>query len=138
MHRIALLAAVVVASAARAQEAPAPAAPAPAPAPLPEPAPAATARPATPAAYFAPKLGAFIPTSRLKTAFFAGLEAGWVPPVLDGALSVQLDLSWTRPKASGTLADPQLRATDTTWQLGEAQFGVQLSAVYRFRGVADR
>jgi hypothetical protein len=128
MHRIAIAVAVAAASAARAQEAPTPG-----PAPVAAPGPARA-----PLAYVAPKLGAFIPTSRLKTALFTGLEAGYVPPILDGALSVQLDLSWARPKGSGTLSDPQLRATDTTWQLGEAQFGVQLSAVYRFRGLLDR
>jgi hypothetical protein len=149
MHRIAIALAVLLSFAARAQETPAPApalpapaalapaAPTPAPAPLPE-AHDVAARPAVPTLYLAPKLGALIPTSRLKTAFFAGLEAGYVPHVLDGALSVQLDLSWTRPKGSGTLSDPQLRVADSTWQLGEAQFGVQLSAVYRFRGALER
>jgi hypothetical protein len=150
MHRIAIALAVLLSSAASAQEAAAPApapalpapaalapaAPSPAPAPLPEARDAA--RPAAPTLYLAPKLGAFIPTSRLKTALFTGVEAGYVPPVLDGALSVQLDLSWTRPKGTGTLSDPQLRVADSTWQLGEAQFGVQLSAVYRFRGALDR
>ena len=81
----------------------------------------------------APKLGVFLPTSSLGAAFFVGAEVGWVTPALDDRLAVVLDLSWSRPKAKGSLTGARGLATgvDGAWDLGVSEFAVQLSAVFR-------
>ncbi len=79
----------------------------------------------------APKLGLFEPTSRLSGAFFLGLEAGYVTPALDDHLAVVLEVDWVRPRASGSVADPRVVAGDGAYNLGNAEVGVLLSAVYR-------
>jgi hypothetical protein len=79
----------------------------------------------------APKLGLFEPTSRLSGAFFLGIEAGYVTPALDDRLAVVLELDWVRPRASGAVADPRVVAGDGAYNLGNAEVGVLLSAVYR-------
>lgn len=79
----------------------------------------------------APKLGLFEPTSRLSGAFFLGLEAGYVTPALDDRLAVVLEVDWVRPRASGSVADPRVVAGDGAYNLGNAEVGVLLSAVYR-------
>ena len=83
----------------------------------------------------APKLGLFEPTSKLSGAFFAGLEVGYVTPALDDHLAVVLELDWVRPKASGAIADPRLGSADASYALGNSEFGVLLSAVYRLEDV---
>jgi hypothetical protein len=87
---------------------------------------------AAPRFLVAPKLGLWVPTSRLGNAAFAGLQADWVTPWAGGALSLGLEVSWTRPKFAGTLSDPQLRAADTTVNLGASQLGFTLLATWRF------
>lgn len=79
----------------------------------------------------APKLGLFEPTSRLSGAFFLGLEAGYVTPALDNHLAVVLEVDWVRPRASGSVADARVVAGDGAYNLGNAEVGVLLSAVYR-------
>ena len=79
----------------------------------------------------APKLGLFEPTSRLSGAFFLGIEAGYVTPALDDRLAVVLEVDWVRPRASGSVADPRVVAGDGAYNLGNAEVGVLLSAVYR-------
>jgi len=79
----------------------------------------------------APKLGLFEPTSRLTGAFFLGIEAGFVTPALDDRLAVVLEVDWVRPRASGSVADPRVVAGDGAYNLGNAEVGVLLSAVYR-------
>jgi hypothetical protein len=83
----------------------------------------------------APKLGLFEPTSRLTGAFFLGIEAGYVTPALDDHLAVVLEVDWVRPRASGAVADPRVVAGDGAYNLGNAEVGVLLSAVYRFEDV---
>lgn len=91
----------------------------------------------TPRFMVAPKIGLFEPTSRLSGAFFAGLEAGYVTPALDNHLAVVLELDWVRPKASGTVTSGNLvTGADGAYSLGNAEFGVLLSAVYRIENVA--
>src|SRR5260221_6719430 len=79
----------------------------------------------------APKLGLFEPTSRLSGAFFAGIEAGYLTPALADRLAVVLELDWVRPRASGSVADPRVVSGDGAYNLGNAEVGVLLSAVYR-------
>ena len=79
----------------------------------------------------APKFGLFEPTSRLSGALFLGLEAGYVLPALDDRLAVVLEVDWVRPRASGSVADPRLVAGDGAYNLGNAEVGVLLSAIYR-------
>jgi len=83
----------------------------------------------------APKLGLFEPTSRLTGAFFLGIEAGYVTPALDDHLAVVLEVDWVRPRASGAVADPRVVAGDGAFNLGNAEVGILLSAVYRFEDV---
>ncbi len=101
--------------------------------------PAATfAAPAAPAkARFvvAPKLGLFEPTSRLSGALFLGLEAGYVTPAIDNRLAIVLEVDWVRPRASGNVTDPRVVAGDGAYNLGNAEVGVLLSAVYRLEDV---
>ncbi len=85
----------------------------------------------------APKIGLFEPTSRLSGAFFAGLEAGYLTPALDTHLAIVLELDWVRPKASGTVTSDHLVAgAGGDYSLGNAEFGVLLSAVYRIENIA--
>ena len=79
----------------------------------------------------APKFGLFEPTSRLSGALFLGLEAGYVLPALDDRLAVVLEVDWVRPRASGSVADPRVVAGDGAYNLGNAEVGVLLSAIYR-------
>lgn len=89
-----------------------------------------------PTALVAPKIGVFIPTSRLKAAAIGGVQADWVTPWLEGgALSLGFELTWARPTYKGILSDPQLRAADTTVNLGASQLGFALLATYRFGDV---
>ena len=83
----------------------------------------------------APKLGLFEPTSRLSGAFFLGIEAGYVTPALDDHLAVVLEVDWVRPRASGSVTDPRVVAGDGAYNLGNAEVGLLLSAVYRFEDV---
>ena len=83
----------------------------------------------------APKLGLFEPTTRLSGAFFLGLEAGYVTPALDNHLAIVLELDWVRPRASGAVSDPRVVAGDGAYNLGNAEVGVLLSAVYRLEDV---
>ncbi len=83
----------------------------------------------------APKFGLFEPTSRLSGAFFVGIEAGYLTPALDDHLAVVLEVDWVRPRASGAVADPRVVAGDGAYNLGNAEVGVLLSAVYRFEDI---
>ncbi|MGZ6143717.1 MAG: outer membrane protein [Myxococcales bacterium] len=83
----------------------------------------------------APKVGLFEPTSRLSGAFFAGLEAGYLTPALDDHLAIVFELDWIRPKASGAATDPRLGTADPAYSLGNSEFGVLLSAVYRVEDI---
>jgi hypothetical protein len=138
--KIALALTMLLPVAALAQSKPAPAAATKSsPAAAAKPAPAATktqvvtppAKPEKGRFLVAPKLGLFEPTSRLSGAFFLGLEVGYVTPALDDRLAVVLEVDWVRPRASGAVADPRVVAGDGAYNLGNAEVGVLLSAVYR-------
>jgi hypothetical protein len=112
-------------------------------APAPKPASAAAPKPAAAPAskskgdfLVAPKLGLFVPTSRLGAAFFAGIEFGYVTPGLDHHLAVVLDVNWTRPRTKGYIVDPRIVAGDGFYNLGNAEVGILLSALYRFEDAA--
>ena len=96
---------------------------------------AAPAAPAKSRFVVAPKLGLFEPTSRLSGALFLGLEAGYVTPALDNRLAIVLEVDWVRPRASGNVTDPRVVAGDGAYNLGNAEAGVLLSAVYRLEDV---
>lgn len=98
-------------------------------------APAVPAAPAKSRFVVAPKLGLFEPTSRLSGALFLGLEAGYVTPALDNRLAIVLEVDWVRPRASGNVTDPRVVAGDGAYNLGNAEVGVLLSAVYRLEDV---
>jgi opacity protein-like surface antigen len=116
MRRCLTAATLLAASAALAQEAPPPPAP----------------PRAAPQLLVAAKLGLWEPFSRLGPALYTAVDALYVIPALEQKLSVGLELSWTRPKYSGTITDPQLLSTDNSFKLGAAQFGVALIGVWRF------
>ena len=118
-------------SATRAAAPPATAPRAPAPAAKKADVIAPPARPQKGRFLLAPKFGLFEPTSRLSGAFFLGLEAGYVTPALDDRLAVVLEVDWVRPRASGSVADPRVVAGDGAYNLGNAEVGILLSAVYR-------
>lgn len=130
----ALLLAAAASTGVQAQESPGPNPRDPHPhlkTPLPK-LPTAEAPRAAPTVLLAPKLGVWVPTSRLKSALYTALQADVQTPVGGGALSVGLELSWTRPKYAGALSDPQLRTADTSVELGASQFGFTLLGIWRF------
>jgi len=86
----------------------------------------------------APKLGLFEPTSSLSGAFFVGVEAGYLTPALDDKLAVVLELDWVRPRGAGGIADARVLSSGQTYTLGDAEFGVLLSAVYRLEDMVPR
>jgi len=122
MKRLAIASVALLASAARGQAA------------------SEEAGPSTPpprAIMLAPKVGLLVPTSKLGSALWGGAEIGWATPLLDRRLAVALEIGWARPRAEGTVADPQLGAADGSWRLGASQFGILLSAIYRFEGAVS-
>jgi hypothetical protein len=86
----------------------------------------------------APRIGLFEPTSRLSGAFFAGLEIGYVTPALSDHLALVLEVDWVRPRASGSVSSPLVVAGDGFYNLGNAEVGILLSAVYRFEDAIPR
>ena len=86
----------------------------------------------------APKFGLFEPTSRLSGALFLGIEAGYLTPALDDHLAIVLEVDWVRPHATGSVSDSRVVAGDGYYDLGNAEVGVLLSAVYRFEDAVPR
>lgn len=82
----------------------------------------------------APEVGLFLPSPRLSSAFYGGVQLGYVTPLLSDRLAFQLDVDWTRPRGTGSVADPRVPGGSASYDLGDADVGVQLSAVYRFEG----
>jgi len=80
---------------------------------------------------FAPRLGAIVPTSSLGPFVGVGLEFDVFLPVLDKQLVAALDLSYTRPGASGAVIDARVGGRQT-YDLAVDELGLALEVFYRF------
>jgi opacity protein-like surface antigen len=79
----------------------------------------------------APKLGFFKTTTSMSGAFYAGLEAGVITPLLDKKLGVVFEANWHRPNQAGALSSPQLTAGDASYSMKTDELALMLSAIYR-------
>jgi hypothetical protein len=80
-----------------------------------------------------PRLGALIPTSKLKTNVVGGLEIDVATPALDHRLVVGLDLSIAQPSYSASAMSTQLPAPGMIdYTVQQLEVAVGLTANYRF------
>jgi hypothetical protein len=87
--------------------------------------------------YAAPKVGYFVPSSRLGGSLFGAVELGWLTPLLERALSVSIEAEAYQPEAAGHLASPSLPAgLDGSYRLVQRELALLAQAVYRVSGIA--
>jgi hypothetical protein len=82
------------------------------------------------------KLGGIAPFDGLSPFASAGVEVGYVLPVMEHQLAIVLDVDYTQPTKTGTESDPRVMGGTYTWKLTQQELGVMPVLLYRITSIA--
>jgi len=113
---------------------PQPAQPQPQPQPQ-QPQPTVAAQPSSPAepsVVLGLGVGAYIPTSKLKTNFLVGIDAAYQLPWIGRKIGVGMGLAYSQPTTSGQIADPRVPSGTMDYESTMREVVLDVLLSYRF------